>query len=174
MLQIRKATEEDLEQLAAFVNAAYRGEGSKRGWTTEADILDGQRTDAGCLRSHIQGERQIILLFERAGNLHGCVYLRHETDHAYLGMLTVDPGLQNQGIGKQMLFLIEQWLKTHWRLNQVRMSVITLRTELISWYERRGYKMVSEKLPFPYGDVRFGKPKRDDLEFAILSKQLDL
>jgi ribosomal protein S18 acetylase RimI-like enzyme len=174
MLKIRRAQNEDLEALAAFVNAAYRGEGSKRGWTTEADLLDGQRTDANCLRAHIQGDDQRILLFYWDGQLCGSVYLRHQKDYAYLGMLTVDPSLQNQGIGKEILFLIEQWLRTEWRLNKIRMSVISVRSELVSWYIRRGYQMTSETSPFPYGDVRFGKPKRNDLEFVILSKQLDL
>ena len=47
-----------------------------------------------------------------------------------------------------------------------------VREDLIAWYERRGYVRTGEQRPFPYGDERFGRPRRTDLSFAVLSKEL--
>ena len=54
----------------------------------------------------------------------------------------------------------------------MRMTVIDIRDELIAFYERRGYRRTGIKKPFPYGDARFGLPKRDDLRFEVLEKPL--
>ena len=57
-----------------------------------------------------------------------------------------------------------------WMLAALRMTVIDVRDELIAWYERRGYRRTGIRKPFPYGDTRFGVPRRDDLRFEVLEK----
>ncbi len=54
------------------------------------------------------------------------------------------------------------------------MTVVNVREVLIAWYLRRGYHKTGETNPFPYGDDRFGKPLRDDLNFVVLEKNLAL
>ena len=87
-------------------------------------------------------------------------------------MFSVRPNLQNAGIGKAMLAEAERIARDEWSLSSMKMTVIDIRDELIAWYERRGYRRTGITKPFPYGDARFGVPKRDDLRFEILEKIL--
>ena len=168
----RVATAADAPAVAALVNSAYRGESSKAGWTTEADLLDGQRVDAERLVEIIATPGNVILLFDADGLLLGCVHLERTGEDCYLGMLTVSPVRQGGGLGRQLLEAAERWATEHWSSRAMRMTVITQRSELIAWYERRGYRRTGERKPFPYGDERFGLPRRDDLVFDVLRKPL--
>jgi N-acetylglutamate synthase-like GNAT family acetyltransferase len=170
-LQFRAATPEDIDQLRALVESAYRGDSSRQGWTTEADLLDGQRTDREGLRTTIDKDGSIILLAERAGELLGCAHLERQGGTAYFGMFAVRPGLQGGGIGDAILRECERRARA-WGLSQVRMTVIWTRTELIAFYQRRGYAATGEHAPFPYGDERFGLPRRQDLYFEVYAKPL--
>jgi GNAT superfamily N-acetyltransferase len=170
-IQLRRAEPEEAEVLSILVNSAYRGEASKQGWTTEASLLDGQRTDPDSLRSLIT-KRDSVILVVTEPKLLGCVYLERRETSAYLGMLTVKPDLQSSGLGKKILALAEDWAQTNWHAKRIAMTVIQKRLELIAWYERRGYSLTGEKQPFPYGDEKFGIPKTKDLYFIVLAKKL--
>ena len=165
---------EDLPRLVEFVNAAYRGESSKAGraWTTEADLLDGQRVDLQALEELLPKDgRSTILLLEQGHELLACVNLRRlDNDMAYLGMLTVSPHHQNSGLGRELLDRAEAWCRDQWGTRGMEMTVIQLRQELIQWYQRRGYHPSGEMRPFPYGNSRFGLPRRSDLKFVVLQK----
>jgi ribosomal protein S18 acetylase RimI-like enzyme len=87
-------------------------------------------------------------------------------------MFSVRPHLQGQGVGNALLRQCEQIARIDWRCRVIGMSVLRQREDLIPWYERRGYRRTGESKPFPYGDARFGQPKRGDLEFAVLEKAL--
>jgi len=168
----RPATTEDAPALVALINSAYRGESSKAGWTTEADLLDGQRVDVEGLTDTIVRPGSVILLHEWDQVPVACVHLERTGEDCYLGMLTVRPTMQGAGLGRQMLEIAERWAMEHWSSRTVHMTVIVQRTELIAWYERRGYRRTGERRPFPYGDERFGLPRRDDLAFEVLRKLL--
>jgi GNAT superfamily N-acetyltransferase len=188
VLAVRPGHPAEADALSALVNSAYRGESSKAGWTTEADLLGGQRTDpeglAAILRSHTKSNHdasgtdgsanaQVILVYTDAEGLACCVHLQRLPDRrAYLGMLTVRPVGQARGLGRALLAAGEQWATREWGTREMQMTVIALRAELIAWYERRGYARTGETRPFPYDDERFGRPKRDDLYFAVLAKAL--
>jgi len=172
VLATRAATAADSPALAALVNSAFRGDSSKAGWTTEADMLGGQRVDVERVAETIAAAHHVILLHEQDDELLGCVQLERTGDDCYLGMLTVRPGLQGAGLGRQLLEAAERWAIAHWSSRSMRMSVIAQRVELIAWYERRGYCLTGERKPFPYGDERFGLPRRADLVFEIMSKNL--
>ncbi|HMQ63887.1 MAG TPA: GNAT family N-acetyltransferase [Flavilitoribacter sp.] len=168
---ISVAVAADIPQIVRLLNSAYRGEGSKTGWSTEADLLDGSiRTDEANVRSLMLKEHAVFLKYtESDGSLQGCVYLDNREGSLYLGMLSVNPQLQAKGIGKQLLAAAEQ----HARLQQcssVFMQVINARTELMDWYIRHGYQRTGEVFPFN-GDHRFGAPNRP-LFFEILEKRL--
>ena len=170
-MEISQATLSDVALLVTLINSAYRGESSKKGWTTEADLLDGIRVDAEDLSELIQKPNSIILkCLSDAGELIGCVNLQKHGSKLYLGMLTVFPELQAQGIGKFILNESEGEAK---KLNctSIYMTVITDRTELIAWYERHGYMNTGKKKPFPMGDPRFGIAKKH-LEFVVLEKKI--
>lgn len=171
MVIFRKAELNDIEKLHLLVNSAYRGDSSKKGWTTEADLLGGQRTDPEGLREMINTPDSQIELALSEGVILGCVYLRNDSDAVYFGMLTVNPELQTQGLGKQLLSRVEE-LTRAWGKNTIRMTVIGQRHELIAFYERRGYQRTGRTEPFPDHDPRFGLPKTK-LLFHEFVKKLD-
>jgi N-acetylglutamate synthase-like GNAT family acetyltransferase len=171
-LDFRKANLADIPAMNELVNSAYRGETSKKGWTTEAEILDGQRVDAAGLQEELAKENNAFLLCFKDQVLVGSVFMQNKNTLAYIGMLTIRPELQAAGLGRQLLTAAEQWIADNWQLNIIEMTVIQKRQELIAWYNRRGYLPTGETQPFPYGDERFGKPKVDDLEFIVLQKEL--
>ena len=168
-ISISPATEADIPALDNLVNSAYRGESSKKGWTTEADLLDGIRTNETSLWAMLQHPNAVILKYEEASQLTGCVYLEQKGNALYLGMLTVSPEAQAGGIGKQLMAAAEQRAKDlHCRA--ITMTVITVRHELIAWYERRGYRATGETKPFP-NDPNFGLP-RQPLAFIVMEKEV--
>ena len=171
-LLFRAATSADIDTVVALVESAYRGEGSKQGWTTEADMLDGRRTGPDDVIACIERPRSLILLAERDGLLLACAHIAEEDGAGYFGMFSVQPNLQGGGIGKQVIDEAERIVRDDWRLPAMRMTVIDIRDELIAFYQRRGYRRTGITKPFPYGDARFGIPKRDDLRFEVLEKTL--
>lgn len=171
---------EDAESLCRLVNSAYRGESSKKGWTTEADLLGGQRVDVPGLIESLRQSHRVVLLYRdsKSGAISACVNLDFSEDACdgearacYLGMLTVAPQLQALGVGKRLMDDAEAFARSR-GVTKMLISVIQLRTELINWYTRHGYRPTGKTKPFPYGDLRFGEPKRDDLEFLVFEKPL--
>ena len=171
-LHFRAARLADLDAIVDLVTSAYRGDASRAGWTTEADFLDGNRIDAEVLRADIERPRSRVLLAERDGQLLACAHVSEDDGAGYFGMFSVVPGLQGGGIGKQVLAECERIARDDWRLPAMRMTVIDIRDELIAFYERRGYRRTGILKPFPYGDERFGLPRRDDLRVEVLEKTL--
>ena len=171
-LSFRAATSTDVPTLVALVTSAYRGEISRQGWTTEADLLDGQRIDPDVLLGDIECPRSIVIIAERDSRIVACVHVADEHGSGYLGMFSVRPDGQGKGVGRQMIEEAERHVRDELQLQTMRMTVIDVREELIAWYERRGYVRTGIKKPFPYGDTRFGVPKRDDLRFEVLQKNL--
>src|SRR5512138_1378817 len=154
---INKAEERDIPQLLRIVNAAYRGDESRKGWTTEADLIEGDaRADEQVLSALIRRSGSVILKFVEGGQLLGCVHLERQGEKLYLGMLSVEPGMQGKNIGKKLLFAAEEYgMQTS--VSAIVMNVISARHELIRWYEKHGYKKTGERKPFP-SDNKFGVP----------------
>jgi ribosomal protein S18 acetylase RimI-like enzyme len=172
-LAFRFACSVDVSAVVALVDSAYRGESSRAGWTTEADLLDGGRTDAEAISAVLAERSGVMLLAEAGGTLVGCCQLQQRPDsEAYFGTFAVQPRGQGQGWGGQILAEAERLARDEWGARTMVMSVLAQRPDLIAWYERRGYRRTGETAPFPYGNERFGVPKRPDLSFAILAKPL--
>ena len=168
--QIKKATQADIPALNELVNAAYRGESSRKGWTTEADFLDGTRTDEDGIGEMLNTPNSTILKCENQDKLIGCVYLEIQNQKLYLGMLTSRPELQGQGIGKKLLLAAEEHARAN-NCSTITMNVLTGRKELIDWYVRHGYHRTEIKKPFAFDHPRYGKPKFQ-LEFVVIEKEL--
>ena len=168
----RNATPADVPALVALVTSAYRGDASRAGWTTEADLLDGNRIDPDVLLADLQRPHSHVVLAERGGELLACAHVAEDGGAGYFGMFAVRPDLQGGGIGKHLLAECERIVGDEWGLPVMRMTVIDVRDELIAFYQRRGYRRTGQFKPFPYGDARFGQPKRDDLRFEVLEKPL--
>jgi ribosomal protein S18 acetylase RimI-like enzyme len=167
---ILPATMNDIPQLIQLINSAYRGEEAKKGWTHEADLIDGSiRTDESSLQQLMKKPGAVILKYQQAEKVIGCVYLEKIETRLYLGMLSVSPEIQSQGIGKQLLNAADEHAKKN-NCNVIEMTVISVRKELIAWYERNGYHKTSRREPFP-SDGKFGNP-REQLEFVYLEKHV--
>lgn len=170
-LTFRDATPADAPAVVALVESAYRGDVSRQGWTTEADLLDGHRTGADDVLACIARSRSRIVLAEHGDSLLACAHVADDDGVGYFGMFSVRPGLQGSGIGKALLAEAERIARDEWHVPAMHMTVIDVRGELIAFYERRGYRRTGVLKPFPYGDERFGRPRRDDLRFEILEKR---
>jgi ribosomal protein S18 acetylase RimI-like enzyme len=171
-LTFRDATDADVDALVALIESAYRGDSSRAGWTTEADLLGGQRTDPQGVLEVIKAPESRLLTVERDGRIVACCQLEHHGDHAYFGMFAVSPAQQGTGLGKIVMAEAERLAQETWGVTEMQMTVIDVREDLIAWYERRGYRRTGKTKPFPYGDERYGIPLRPDLRFELLVKPL--
>ena len=170
-MQIAIIQKEDYAEIVALVNTAYRGEASKAGWTTEADLIAGtKRVDEAQLELELAQPGAVVLkLSTDDGALLGCVFLHHTEFGLYLGMLSVWPHLQAKGLGKTLMWAAEEHARSV-GTRRIYMNVVSVRTELIAWYERHGYRKTGETKPFP-DTPAFGVPTVP-LEFVVLEKYL--
>jgi ribosomal protein S18 acetylase RimI-like enzyme len=172
-MRLQPAGPDDLARVEALVNRAYRGPAARGGWTHEADVLDGLRIQPGDLARTL-GEAiatTILLGLDDEGALIGCVMAAlEEKGVAEIGMLSVEPALQAKGVGRALLEGAEHAGARMGALT-ARLHVIAQRTELVAWYQRRGYVDTGARTPFPH-DANAGRPLRRDLEFLILEKPL--
>lgn len=167
---IEIAVFDDISELVLLVNSAYRGESSKKGWTTEALILKGIRIDEKEMADIFANAESTIFKYIENKTILGCVLLVKKQNKLYLGMLCVNPELQNSGIGKKMLHFANGFALDN-GLNRIVMTVISKRKALISWYNRHGYLDLGEREDFPAShqkDIISGK----SLEFIVLEKLL--
>lgn len=186
LINFRNATAGDVETVVELVEQAYRGEASRAGWTTEAELLGGQRTDREEVDALVRDPAATLRLAfappddsrdasaagaSPANGLIGCVLVRSEGAHAHVGMFAVRPTLQSRGLGSALLAEAEGIARER-GAGRARMTVIEQRSDLLAWYARRGYRGTGEMEPFPYGNPRFGLPKREDLRFVVLEKEL--
>ena len=172
-ITIRDAVPADIPALHSLIESAYRGEASRAGWTTEADLLDGQRTDPDDLAGILADPKQALLTAWRGEDLVGCVLIADRGEGTgYFGMLSIRPTLQGGGLGRRLVNAAHAALTDRFGARRVRISVFPQRETLIAWYERLGYRRTGDTLPFPYGDPRFGLPKRDDLHFIVMQHEL--
>lgn len=170
---IRPASDVDAPALHALIERAYRGQASRAGWTTEADLLAGQRTNLQEIEEILADPARRILTARRDNTLVGCVLIAARGGGvSHLGMLSVEPTLQSKGVGRMLVETAERILALDFAARRVRIQVIRQRESLIAWYVRRGYRATGQTAPFPYGQPRFGHPLRDDLAFLILEKPL--
>jgi ribosomal protein S18 acetylase RimI-like enzyme len=172
LLISRLATTADCESLAVLINNSYRSELACQGWTNENDLIDGLRTNVDDLQKIINATKSIILIFfdQTKQILIGCIHLQDKSEikTAYLGMLAVRPDLQTRGYGKFILSVAEKYSISKWNVDYTELKVIIQRTELIDYYNRRGYTEVGQHQPFQ--PSAFGYPKRDDLELCTMRK----
>ncbi len=166
---------DDIDEVVALVESAYRGPSSELGWTTEGHLLDGQRTDPTGVAEVIgRPEGRMLLASDGVtGELVACCQLERRPDGVgYFGMFAVRPGRQGHGLGRAVVAEAERIALEEWDASLMTMTVLAPRLDLIGWYERLGYGRTGETAPFPYGDERYGQPKVTDLVFVVLAKVL--
>jgi GNAT superfamily N-acetyltransferase len=168
------ATDSDVPAVVSLINLAFRGHSENAGWSIEVEFIEDTRITEDLLREDIAAKpyARLLLWHQAEGVLLGCVWLEPQQSGIwYLGLLAVDPLEQKAGLGRKLLQAAERWAEER-GATEIRMTVVHLRAALIDWYKRRGYVLTGETKPFPYGDNRYGTPKRDDLYFVVLRKVL--
>jgi GNAT superfamily N-acetyltransferase len=168
------ATDADVPDVVSLINRAFRGRGEEAGWSIKEEYIEGTRITEDLLREDMAAKPHATLLLwrENRNTLLGCVWLEPEQGGVwYLGMLAIPPGNQKAGLGRKLLEAAERWAMERGAA-EIRMTVVNLRVALIDWYKRRGYALTGQTKPFPYGENRYGTPKRNDLYFVVLRKVL--
>ncbi|MCW2757102.1 MAG: GCN5-related N-acetyltransferase [Nocardioidaceae bacterium] len=162
------ATDADADRVVDLVQSAYRGDASRQGWTTEADLLDDERIDAAGVRGKVATPGSTVLLVTRDDDgLVACCELVDRGDGtSYFGLFAVRPGLQAAGLGRQVLAEAEQRASREHGSTTMEMTVLAPRTDLVAWYERRGYTRTGETREFVFAD------EHPELEFVVLRKSL--
>jgi GNAT superfamily N-acetyltransferase len=173
MLNFYKAELVDAEAVAKLVNAAYRGETSRKGWTTEADILEGLRTTTVEIANIIKRDNAFVLIGVLKDEIVATICCEWQElafkDTVHFGMIAVKPSLQNKGYGKKMIQAAEAMTRREWRVVGFHMAVISIRHELIAFYERLGYKLTGEFAVFPVKSDLW-QPKVEGLNLQYLAK----
>ena len=155
---IRLAKTTDIQNIVVLINTAYR---SNRGWTHEHKMVAGQR---------INCDQVMILLAENHDQIIGCIGLTEFDDSIEIGSFAIDPDQQNSGYGKQLLDFAEFYIIDTYQKKVIRMSVLNVRTELIAYYERRGYLLTEKIEAYPL-DQNVGEPLIP-LHLLILEKMI--
>lgn len=192
---LRQAEASDVDALERLLNRCYR---QAEGWTNEADLVGGIRTTKDELLAVINDPKHYVFIYPKTttgerdgketGELLGCIAVDIKDDvatnqragnqKAYIGMFAVLPELQGLGVGHQILQAAETFAQRHLQANtqtpaqnpaRLTMSILSHRPELLAYYQRRGYRLNGNSMPFPV-DGNNGEPKRQDLELLELEK----
>jgi len=173
MLNFHKAELIDASAIAELINSAYRGESSRAGWTTEANLLDGLRTTTQEVAGIIKRDDAFMLIGVLNDQVIATICCERQVAHgrntAHLGMIAVKPTLQNQGHGATLIQAAEAIALREWRVAGFHMAVISIRSELIAFYERLGYAHTGEFKDFPVNSVLW-QPKVTGLNLEYLAK----
>ncbi|MBZ1392187.1 GNAT family N-acetyltransferase [Psychrobacter pacificensis] len=189
---LRQADASDIGALERLLNCCYR---ETAGWTNEADLVGGIRITPDELAGVIDHPKHYLFVYpktttgkrdaEETGEILGCIAVDIKTDansnkKAYIGMFAVHPELQGQGVGNVVLQAAETFATRHLLSTEngtdkqparLTMSILSHRPELLAYYQRRGYQLNGNKIPFP-NDGNNGEPKREDLELLELEKRV--
>jgi len=164
------ATLADVPRVAALIEIAYRGEVAATGWTNEAAILKGLRSSPREVERLVRAADSRFVLALGGDVLAGSALIKRHGDGAYFGMFAIDPSRQQQGLGKVIMAQCETAARELWAARYLRLSVISLRHELIGWYERRGFVRTGEHEPFPFNEAPGAL--RTDFDLVVLQKPL--
>lgn len=171
-MKFTHATHNDIPTLTSLLNRSYRGDTSRAGWTTEADLLSGKRIDEEGLTQLLNDPDSLILIAQSEESILATIHAHHENESVHFGLFAVEPSLQGGGIGKELLAYAESEAIRKWGVSTAIMDVITHRHELIEYYERRGYVRTGEMMAFPESGL--WEKQVDFLELTRLKKNLIL
>ena len=169
-LDFRLALPADAASIARLVNAAYRGDEGRAGWTHEMHLIAGERTNEDEVRHLVDMPDTVMLLGVAEGEIAGSVLLQRQGESAYFGMFVVQPRLQGAGLGRQMIAAVEDFVRRTWAARRLTLTAITLRAELIDYYERRGFRRTGETVPFP--PEAAARARVEGIALAVLEKPL--
>jgi ribosomal protein S18 acetylase RimI-like enzyme len=162
----------DAESLVQLIRSAYRGESSRQGWTSEADLVGGDRINVEQVLASIEGPNSFMLVRDDGNSIIACCHVEDRGSNlAYFGTFAVAPTEQGVGLGRRMLAEAERSAVLRFGSTVLELTVLAQQEKLLAWYERLGFSRSGETRPFP-ADPQFARPLRNDLYFVVLSKNL--
>jgi GNAT superfamily N-acetyltransferase len=169
----RTASKLDAEAITQLVNYAYRPASGLAGWTHESDLVSGNRVSAGQVADMLSKPDSIILVGLKDSAIIACVHIERVESNCHIGMLAVAPNRQGAGDGKQMLAYAENYANELFGTEKFVMVVVSLRSELIAFYLRRGYQKTGAVMDYPLS-AGAGAPKYANLKVEVLVKHFDV
>jgi ribosomal protein S18 acetylase RimI-like enzyme len=167
----RAATKSDTEAISNLVNRAYRPDADFAGWTHESLLVAGNRINVTQVSEIMAKPDSAVLIGLNDSELVACIHVEKNGDSSYIGMFAVNPLLQGAGVGKTMLAHAEQYAKNNFGSSKYCMVVMSDRSELISFYQRRGYQKTGMVMDYPLA-AGAGTPKHADTKIEVLVKQV--
>jgi ribosomal protein S18 acetylase RimI-like enzyme len=172
MTIIRSATVADADKLVNLIRSAYRGTISRSGWTSEADLVAGDRIDIEEVRSIINGPNSIMLVLGEGDDIVACCQLEDRGNKlACFGTFAVHPFAQGAGLGGSLILEAERQAVQLYGSAVLEMMVLAQQEKLVAWYERLGFRRTGEMRPFPADPVH-ARPLQKGLHFTVLAKKL--
>lgn len=165
-VKLEIANVSDAEDICNLLNVAYRGE---TGWTTESKLVEGERAVVNDILLSINSEYARFLVYKKSNVLIACICVEKSGSSVYIGSLAVNPEHQEAGLGKKVLELAEQYASNEFKPDKYLMVVLSSRSELIAYYERRGYKRSGNVKEYPR-HLNVGTPVVDNLTIEELYK----
>lgn len=165
-LVLERATNDQAEEISNLVNLAYRG---PLGWTKETHIVTGERSNIAEVQGYLSDPMSYLLVASDNGEIKACICIEENGDCAYIGFFAVHPMCQGVGVGKEILSQAERFAINELKLKKFKMAVVSQRSELISFYERRGYVKTGEIQEYPV-HLNVGVPLESGLTIEYLEK----
>jgi N-acetylglutamate synthase-like GNAT family acetyltransferase len=171
-IHIRHADHTDIDALVALVESAYRGDSSRQGWTSEADLIGGQRTSPHEMTTLLDGGE--ILVAETGREIVGCCHLsRIDEQTVHFGTFAVNPLAQGGGLGRRLFAAAEEEAALHFQATEIVIEVVAQQVALKEWYDRLGFSLTGRSLPFPAAADGAGPTLlRDDIHFLEMKKTI--
>lgn len=166
----RTASESDAEAISQLVNKAYRPESGASGWTHESNLVSGSRTSLAQVVEIMSKPDSVILVGLKDSQIVACVHVEKDGNNSHIGMLAVNPMLQGAGAGKQILEHAERFASASFGSEKFIMVVVSSRSELISFYLRRGYQKTGTIMDYPLS-AGAGIPRHDGLKIEVMEKR---
>ncbi|WP_240007321.1 GNAT family N-acetyltransferase [Pseudaquidulcibacter saccharophilus] len=172
-ITIREANANDIARIEYLVETTYRGEDSKKGWTTEFNLLAGTRLQKGEIAAALADKANQFFVAERDNIVVGVICVNKNGDWIEFGKFSVDPEMQGLGIGKMLIAKVEDFVRNIWGADKLKLSVISIRKELVDFYARYGFKDTGQRIDFikihPYVELKDGV---SDFEVIIMEKSV--
>lgn len=169
-LSFRIAQPEDAPEIVRLINSALRPQPGKGGWTSEASLVSGERTNLDEVKKIINQASNVFILGLHNDTIVACVHVDGSTpEEAYLGTMAVEPSLQNSGIAKAMGAFTNEYASTKMGAHFLVTQILAPRPELISLSFKYGYQQTGRAFPYK-GDQGIGTPKLDKLVMIELQR----
>ena len=169
----RPAIVSDISDIEILIENCYRGKESTNGWTSEYALLEDKRLELGEVAREMASPNHKFFVAIKDSKIIGVINVFRDNDWVEFGKYAVNPNFQGQGIGRQLINQVEEFVKNDWNVAKLTLCVISIRKELIEFYKRCGFEFTGEEINFLKAHPS-AKPKEgiDNLSLLVMNKTL--